>query len=226
MPSTTDAQPAVSSNKRYSPREEVANAITHGIGTLLAIAGLVLLTLAGAHAGSGWTVVSGVLFGATLVLSYLSSTLYHAIPGPRIKKVLQIFDHSAILLLIAGTYTPFTLISLHGPWGWTLFATVWTLALIGIAFEMTSLRRHRRLLIGLYLIMGWTVITAIKPLLANLSAQGFQLLLVGGLAYTVGVLFYLWRWLPFNHAVWHCFVLAGSCCHFFAVLFYVLPAAH
>jgi len=208
---------------RYTRGEEIANSITHGIGALLALGGFVVLTVLAANHGNVWHLVSCAVFGTTLVFLYTASTLYHAVEGPRLKSLLRILDHTAILLLIAGTYTPFTLGSLRGPWGWSLFAIIWGLAVAGIIFETTRLRRFRAGLLTLYLVMGWLAIAAVKPLLAAIDGGGLQLLLAGGLAYTGGVVFYLWRGLPYHHAVWHLFVLAGSILHYFAVLLYVIP---
>lgn len=207
----------------YSLAEEIANAITHGIGAALAIAGLVLLTYFSSIHGDIWHVTSCAIFGGTLVLLYTVSTLYHSLPQPRAKAVMKLLDHSAIFLLIAGTYTPFTLVNLRGPWGWTLFGIVWGIALVGICFESSLLRGWTIISLGLYIAMGWTVVVAIKPLLHSIAPGGFVLLLLGGLAYTFGSIFYLWRQLRFHHAIWHLFVLLGSVLHFFAVLFYVIP---
>ena len=207
----------------YSVGEEIANSVTHGIGVLLAILGLVVLVVFASLHGNAWHIVSCSIFGGTLLLLYLSSTLYHSIPSPKIKRLLRVFDHSAIYLLIAGTYTPFTLVNLRGPWGWSLFGIVWGIALLGIILKLTPYAQLRGVSTTLYLIMGWTVIIAIKPMLAVLAPTGFTLLLLGGLAYTFGVIFYAWKRLPYGHAIWHLFVLAGSCCHFFAVFYYVIP---
>ncbi len=154
---------------------------------------------------------------------YSASTLYHAVPHPKAKRVLRMLDHIGIFLLIAGTYTPFTLIALRGAWGWSLFGVVWTLAAIGIVLELRQIRR-RGWLVALYVGMGWVGVAAVGPLLASLSSTGLWLLLGGGVSYTLGVPFYLWHRLPYNHAIWHLFVLGGSVLHFFAVLFYVLPS--
>lgn len=210
---------------RYKKGEEIANSITHGIGIVLAIGGLGVLTAFASLYGTAWHIVGCSIFGAALILLYAASTLYHAIQHPPAKSILRILDHSAILVLIAGTYTPITLVNLRGPWGWTLFAIVWGLALVGIVIEATSLRRYRAALIVLYLIMGWAVIAAVKPMLASVGSGGMTLLLAGGLAYTGGIVFYVWHKLPYNHAIWHLFVLAGSILHFFAILFYVIPLA-
>lgn len=213
-----------SSTSRYTKGEEIANSLTHGAGTVLAIVGLVVLIIFAALYGNAWHIVSCSIFGAALILLYLASTLYHAVEHPGAKSILRILDHSAILLLIAGTYTPITLISLRGPWGWTLFGVVWGLAIIGILIETTRLRRHRSWLIGLYVVMGWAVVAAIKPMMHNMDSGGLWLLLAGGIAYTGGIAFYLWNRLPYNHAVWHLFVLAGSVFHYFAVLLYIIPS--
>ena len=208
---------------RYSFSEEIANSVIHGIGIVLAIGGLGVLTAFASVYGNAWHIVSCSVFGATLVILYTSSTLYHSIQLPRAKTVLRILDHSAILLLIAGTYTPFTLVNLRGPWGWSLFSIVWGLAFLGIIFRVTILRRRMTVFFLLYLIMGWLVVVAFKSLLASIATGGLVLLVLGGLVYTIGIGFYAWRRLPYNHAIWHVFVLIGSILHFFAVLFYVIP---
>ena len=207
----------------YTRSEEVVHSITHGIGMVLAIVGLVVLTVLASLRGDAWHVVSCSLFGATLVLLYCASTLYHAIPGPRIKNVLRTLDHSAIFLLIAGTYTPFALVTLRGPWGWSLFGVVWGLAALGIAFEWAAPGRWPTLSLVLYVLTGWVALVAIKPLFDALPLGGFLLLIGGGVGYTAGVLFFVWERLPFNHAVWHVFVLLGSVLHYWAVLLYVVP---
>ena len=206
---------------RYSRREEAANSLTHGLGALLAIAGLAILVVSASRHGSARAVVGCVVFGTTLVILYVTSTLYHAVPHSRAKPVLRILDHSAIFLLIAGTYTPFTLVSLRGLWGWWLFGIVWGLALAGIALRLSLGRRPTGLFVSLYLAMGWCVVVAVKPLLVAVAPGGLALLLAGGLAYSGGLAFYLWRRLPYHHAVWHAFVLAGSAFHYAAVLLYV-----
>ncbi|MFZ1838866.1 PAQR family membrane homeostasis protein TrhA [Dokdonella sp.] len=206
----------------YSRAEEIASSLSHALGIVLGIAGLaVLAAFATLHGGTS-RIVSVSIYGATLILLFTASTLYHAVPNPRAKPILRVLDHSAIFLLIAGTYTPFALISLRGPWGWSLFAIVWTLAIIGIALELRHVR-NRLVAALLYLGMGWVGIVAIKPMVANIEPGGLWLLFAGGLCYTLGVPFYLWKRLPYNHALWHLFVLAGSVLQFFSVLLYVLP---
>ena len=210
---------------RYSTAEEIANSITHGVGLLLAIAGLATLVAFAVLRGTAWHIVGCSIFGATLVLSYLTSTLYHSIPSARAKSILRIFDHCAIFLLIAGTYTPLMLVNLRGPWGWSILGVVWGIATLGIIFKVTMLRKWTVVSVVLYVAMGWVVVVATKPLLSAVAPAGLLLLLLGGLAYTGGVIFYGLRRMPYHHAVWHLFVLAGSVLHFFAVLFYVIPIA-
>ena len=207
----------------YSVREEIAHSAIHGVGILLSIAGLVTLLLVALRTGDPRHVVACGVYGVTLILLYLASTLYHSIPSPRAKRVLRVLDHSAIYLLIAGTYTPFTLISLRGGWGWTLFGLVWGMAVLGIVLKVVAIGRFRWLSMVLYLGMGWLVLIALEPLLRAVSPGGVRLLFLGGVCYTLGTLFYGWRRLPYHHAVWHAFVLAGSVLHFFAVLLYVVP---
>jgi hemolysin III len=210
---------------RYSLGEEIANSVSHGVGALLAVGGLVILTVFAALRGNVWHIVGCSVFGVALVLVYTISTLYHGIQHPRAKAVLRALDHSAIFILIAGTYTPFVLVSLRGPWGWSLFGVVWGLAVLGIILQMGVLRRGTAVSVLLYIGMGWVVVIAVKPLLDAVAAGGVALLLIGGLAYTAGTGFYMWRRLPYHHALWHGCVLLGSVSHFFAVLLYVVPRA-
>ena len=216
-------QSASTNQSAYSVGEEIAHAVTHGIGALLSIAGLAVLVSFSVLYGDAWHIVSSSIFGFTLIVLYSASTLYHAIPHPDIKSILQKVDHSAIYLLIAGTYTPFTLVNLRGEWGWSLFAVVWLCALTGIVLELAVKKRREWLSIGLYLAMGWVIVVAIEPLMSSVATGGLVLLVLGGLCYTLGVVFYVWYRLSYNHAIWHVFVLAGSTLHFFAVLFYVIP---
>lgn len=210
---------------RYAFGDELASSIVHGIGIVLSIGGLAALVALSAMHGGARDVVASAVYGATLVLLYTASTLYHAVPVARAKPVLRTLDHIAIYLLIAGTYTPFTLIALPGRWGWSLFAAVWTLAALGSVLEFGALKRFRKLSVLLYIGMGWIGMIAFKPLMAHLQTGGMLLLVAGGLAYTLGVPFYLWRRMPYHHSVWHAFVLAGSVLHFLAVLLYVIPDA-
>lgn len=218
-----NAAPTTPSRPRYSLGEEIANAVSHGVGLALAIAGLVLLTVLTARAGGSRHVVAVSIYGTCLTFMYSASTLYHAIPQPRFKRVLRQLDHASIFLLIAGTYTPFMLVNLNGPWGWTLCAVIWTLAAAGLVLQ-PILGKRRGLAVALYIAMGWVALVAIKPLLEAVAPSGIALLVAGGVAYTLGTFFYRCKRLPYSHAVWHGFVLLGSALHFFAVLFYVAPA--
>ena len=209
----------------YSLKEEIAHSVTHGIGALLSVIGLAILVVYSSLYGDAWHIVSSSIYGTTLIVLYTASTLYHAITVPNIKQWLQKLDHAAIFLLIAGTYTPFTLVNLRGGWGWTLFGIVWSVAIAGMVMELMVKRRYKRLSIGLYLGLGWVVAIAVAPLVANVETGGLVLLLAGGLFYSLGVIFYVWKTLVYHHAIWHLFVLAGSACHFFAVFFYVIPDA-
>jgi hemolysin III len=204
--------------------EEIANSITHGIGLGLSVIGLVALIILACLQGSALRVVSCSVYGTTLVLLYTASTLYHSFRSPRLKHIFKIIDHCSIYLLIAGTYTPFTLVMMRGGWGWSLFGIVWMLAFLGIIFKIFFVNRFKIASTIVYVMMGWLVIIAIKPVLTIIPLGCFMWLLAGGLCYTVGVLFFAWDRIPFNHAIWHVFVVAGSICHFVAVLFYVLPA--
>jgi len=206
---------------QYTVREEIANSVTHGIGWALSLGGLVYLVFCAAATGGALRIVSCSIFGATLILLYASSTLYHALPSRRAKHVFRVFDHSAIFLLIAGSYTPLTLVALGGTWGWSLFCSVWFLAGVGLLLSTVAHGRWRWLSITLYVVMGWLVVVAIKPMLASFDRRTIVLLVAGGLAYTLGLVFYGWKRLPYSHAIWHVFVLAGSVLHYFAVLFAV-----
>jgi len=202
----------------YTRGEEIANSLTHGLGLALSIAGLSVLVTLAALRRDAWTVVGCAVFGASLVLLYGASTCYHAFRARRWKRVLRVFDHAAIFLLIAGTYTPFMLANLRGPWGWSLFGVVWGLAVSGIVLKAFWTGRFEVMSTLIYLFMGWLVLIGIRPLIEALPHDSLVLLIAGGGAYSVGTLFYCWERLPYHHAVWHLFVLAGSACHFFAVL--------
>lgn len=211
--------------KRYSRGEEIANSVTHGVAWLASVCGLAVLVTFAAITGGALRVTSCAVFGSTLVLLYAASTLYHALPFARAKYVFRILDHSAIFLLIAGTYTPLSLVAIGGSWGWSLFGTVWSLAAIGVLLNTIAHGRWRWLSITLYVTMGWLVVIAIRPLVAAVDTSVLVLVVVGGLAYTLGLAFYGWRRLPYSHAVWHLFVVAGSALHYVAVLFAVGVAA-
>lgn len=206
----------------YTFREELAHGITHGIGAGLAVVGLIFLLIFAVRHGNVWHIVSAAIYGSSLILLYLASTLYHLLPGPRCKRIFQQLDHSMIYVLIAGTYTPLTLVSLRGGWGWTLFGLVWGMAIVGLATELLFKRKIKWISLVLYLCMGWLIVIAAKPLIASLAPAGIILLLIGGLLYSLGVIFYVWEKLSYNHAIWHIFVMAGSTAHFFTILFYVM----
>ncbi|MFP4138600.1 MAG: PAQR family membrane homeostasis protein TrhA [Halomonas sp.] len=218
--------PSRETDTPFSLVEEWLHSISHGIGALLSLAGvIVLLVLASlATRVDPWKLAGLGLYGTSLVLLYAASTLYHGVRHPRLKRRFQLLDHCAIYLLIAGTYTPFLLVNLRGPTGWTLFAMVWSLALGGIACRLLWPHRFAALRVGIYLLMGWLILFAGGEMAERLPAAGLALLVAGGLTYTLGVLFYAVRAIPFNHVIWHLFVLGGSACHYFAVYTAVLPS--
>ncbi|MGI6200600.1 MAG: PAQR family membrane homeostasis protein TrhA [Christensenellales bacterium] len=209
--------------KLYTRGEEIFNAVSHGVGTLLSIAALVVGVVFAALYGDAWRVVSAAIYGATLIILYCMSTLYHAITNPTAKKVFRVFDHCSIFFLIAGTYTPYTLVTLRGPWGWSLFAVVWAAAILGTVLNAISIERFKKFSIVCYVAMGWVVILAVNPLLQALPMPGFWLLIGGGVVYTLGIIFYKLKNLRYAHSIWHLFVLGGSALHFFSILLYVLP---
>ena len=205
--------------------EEIASSVTHGIGLLASLSAMPFLVVAGARAGP-WSTAGFTVFGATLILLYAASTLYHALPPSRAKRVFRVLDHAAIYLLIAGTYTPFTLGPLRGPWGWTLFGVIWCLAALGVVFKSTLGIRHPNVSTAVYVAMGWLILVAAGPLASHVAAAGVRWLVAGGICYTAGVAFFAWRRLRYGHALWHLWVAAGSVCHFVAVLrFAAGPAA-
>jgi hemolysin III len=206
----------------YTRREELANAITHGIGTILSIAGLVLLIVYASREGTAWHVVSFTIFGVTMLLLYTASTLVHSFPEGKAKDLFETFDHSCIYLFIAGTYTPLLLVTLRSPLGWTMFGIVWGLAIAGVTFKAFFTKKFLVLSTLFYVMMGWLIVFIWQPLQELLMPGGLRLLIIGGLLYTVGSVFYIWRGFPYHHAVWHLFVIAGSVMHFFAILLYVL----
>lgn len=206
-------------------REEVANSITHCVGFLLSLAGLpILIWLASRHHDT-WRLVACSVYGTTLILLYASSTLYHAFRTPRVKRLFQIFDYAGIYLLIAGTYTPFTLVNMRGPWGWTLFGIIWGLGVLGVVSTSIALDIFKYISPAVCVAMGWLILIGIKPLLTMVSTQGIVLLVAGGVAYTAGIIFFAWERLPYGHAIWHCFVLTGSALHYAAVVVAVVPLA-
>lgn len=207
----------------YSLGEEIANAITHGVGAVLSIAALTVLVIAAALWGNVWHLASAIIYGVTMFTLYMASTLYHAITHPKARHVFKIIDHASIYLLIAGTYTPFTLVTMRDNGGWWLFGVVWGLAAVGIALEAFWVYRPKWVSAVVYLGMGWLAVFAIKPMAANLEPAGLYLLIAGGLAYTLGTVFYVLKRVKFMHMVWHLWVLAGSVLHFLAVMLYVFP---
>jgi len=201
--------------------EEVANSVTHGIGVVLGVAALVVLVVRSSLYGDAWRVVSLSIFGTSLVVLYSSSTLYHAFRSTRFKRVFWILDHISIFLLIAGTYTPVTLVPMRGPWGWTLFGSIWALAIGGIVSKIFFIGRVTQVYVAMYAAMGWLIVLAVKPMLETVPGGLIWWLALGGLAYTLGIVFFAFKRMPFNHAVWHLFVLGGSACHFFGMLLYL-----
>lgn len=210
----------------YSEREELASCYTHAIGALLGLIGaIVLITLASKQHDS-YRIVSACIYGGSMVTFYCLSTVYHSVRKPCVRYIFRILDHASIYLMIAGSYTPFALVTLRGPWGWSLFGTVWGLGTVGAVMKIFTTHRLRYIGPILYIALGWIVVIALKPLSEALPARGLFLLFAGGIAYTVGVIFYLWDRLPYNHAIWHLFVLTGSVCHFCSILYYVIPSQH
>ncbi|UAC50147.1 hemolysin III family protein [Bacillus aquiflavi] len=206
----------------FLKKEEIANAITHGIGIIFSIVALVLLIVTAAQNGTAATVVAFSVYGGTMVLLYTFSTLLHSFPEGKVKDLFEIFDHSGIYLFIAGSYTPLALLIVQGARGWTLFGIVWGIALFGIIFKAFWVKKFLFLSTALYIAMGWLIVFAWEPLITNLVFNGVILLVVGGLLYTIGSIFYVWRGFRFHHAVWHLFVLAGSVTHFLAIILYVV----
>ncbi len=201
--------------------EEIANSITHGIGAGLSISALVILVVLASRRGDAWRIVSFSIYGTTLILLYLASTLYHSFVNPKIKNIFRVLDHSAIYLLIAGTYTPVTLTLMRGVWGWTLFGLVWGMAIGGIIVTALLLDKLKVLLVFSYVVMGLLIVTAIRPMIQMLPRGMIIWFFIGGACYLLGIVFYLWKRLPYHHPIWHLFVLGGSISHFFGVLFYL-----
>lgn len=206
----------------YTKREEMLNVLTHGFGFLLSVVALVVLVFYASLNGDVWDIVSMAIYGSSLVILYFSSTAFHLIQNQKTRNRLNVLDHASIFLLIAGTYTPFVLVTLRGPWGWSIFGVVWGLAIAGIILKFFFTGRFNLLSTILYVAMGWVIVIAIKPLYEALPLEGLLWLFGGGLFYTFGSIFFLINKIPYNHAIFHVFVLAGSVCHFIAVFFYVL----
>ena len=207
----------------YEKKEEKLNVISHGIGLILSIAALVLLVVYASIYGSAWHIVSFSIYGASLILLYSASTLYHYVQSPKLRHRLNIFDHAPIYVLIAGTYTPFTLVVLSGWVGWTIFGISWGLALVGIVLKLFYTGKYDTISTIAYVLMGWLIIIAIKPLVDNFSFNGLVWLLFGGIFYTIGAILFMMHSIKYNHAIFHIFVLLGSFCHFMAVFYHVLP---
>jgi hemolysin III len=208
-------------SQRYSIGEEIANSVTHGVGAALSIAAMSVLIFIASQDRDAWRIVSFSIYGATLFLLYLASTLYHAFTHEKTKRFFRLMDHSSIFLLIAGTYTPPTLIAMRGEWGWTLFFIIWAMAVGGLIFELFFIGKYKYVTLGIYVAMGWLAIIAIKPMIEMLPDGMMKWIVLGGLFYTLGIIFYVWKKVPYNHAVWHLFVLGGSTMHFFGMLFYL-----
>jgi hemolysin III len=222
---TAGATQTLAQPRAYSRGEEIANWVTHGIGLAASIVGLTLLIVFSSLRGDAWHVVSFTVFGLTLLMLYTVSTIYHARRAGRGKLFFRKLDHAAVFLLIAGTYTPFLLTHLRGPWGWSLFGVIWGLCGAGAVFQLFFGTRYRLASTLAYLFVGWLIVVAIRPMITHVPQGGLWLLLAGGLCYTFGVIFYLWHRLRYHHAVWHGFVLGGSTCHYLAVLLFLLPRA-
>lgn len=208
--------------KVYTNIEEIFHALTHGLGASLSIAGFVVMVVLAAQKGDPFILAGVLTFGIALILLYLSSTLYHSFPPGKVKRFFQLMDHCSIYVLIAGTYTPFLLVYMRGPWGWSLFAALWILTFLGFIFKFFFLGKWNRLATAIYILMGWIAIIAIKPTLQMIPTGAIWLMLIGGIVYTGGTLFYLMERLPFHHVIWHLFVLGGSLIHFICIYIYIL----
>ncbi len=213
----------ISTDVRQTFGEELANAITHGIGAALSVAALVILVVRAASSGTAWHVVSLSIFGSSLILLYMMSTLYHAVRPGRIKNFFRVMDHASIYILIAGSYTPILLSHMRGGWGWSLFGVVWGIAAAGVVFKIYFAGRYDIISTLLYIAMGWIIVVAVKPLIASTPMTTVVWIALGGVTYTLGTIFYAWERLPYNHSIWHLFVLGGSACHFFGFLFGLIP---
>lgn len=208
--------------KRYTLGEEIFNSVSHGAGGMLAIAGTVVLIVIAALYSNAWGVVSSAIYGASMIILYTMSTLYHAITNKKAKSFFRIMDHNTIFILIAGTYTPYTLVPLRGPVGWTLFGIIWGAAIIGIVFNSISLEKAKKLSLVCYVAMGWAIIFAIKPMIASVTKTSLVFLLIGGIFYTAGIVFYAVKKIRYFHSVWHLFTVGGTVFHYFSILFIML----
>ena len=208
--------------KRYTVGEEVLNAVSHGVGAVFAIVGITLLIAASALQGDWFKLAASIIYGCSLLILYVMSTLYHSFTPPRVKEIFRVMDHCSIFLLIAGTYTPFTMVTLRNTSGWYLFAFIWTATVVGIVLNVISIQRFRYFSMACYVVMGWSIVITMEPLMAGLPMDGLILLVSGGLFYTVGIVFYAMKHTRFMHGVWHFFVLFGSVCHYLCVLWYVI----
>ncbi len=209
--------------KRNRKKEELLNVLTHGTGALFSVIGLVAMAYFCAANGTKMELAATLVFGMSLILLYTASTIYHAMTKLRWKRIFQTIDHLCIYVLIAGTYTPVALLGLKGFWGWLILILIWTFAVIGFVFKLSPLRRYEKVSLALYLIMGWLIVIALRPLLDNLASEPLMWLLAGGLCYTIGVYFFVKEHIPYYHCVWHLFVLAGSACHFLGIFLYLVP---
>lgn len=209
-------------SKQYSTGEEILNSISHGAGAVFAACGTALLIVFAAFFSDAWGIVSSAVYGFSLIVLYTMSTLYHAITNVRAKRVMRVLDHSSIFLLIAGTYTPISLVTLHGPLGWVVFGLIWGSAVIGIVFNAVSIERFKKLSLILYIASGWAVVIAAKPMITTMRPGGLWLLLIGGLFYTGGIFFYVQKKRRWFHGIWHLFVLLGSIAHYLSILFYII----
>lgn len=209
--------------KRYTLGEEIFNSVSHGVGAVLSVAALVLMTIVSVRIHSTICIVSSAIYGASLILMYMSSTMYHSLTNETAKKVFRILDHGSIFLLIAGTYTPYTLVAMKGPVGISLFCIIWALAVVGIVLNSISLKKFAVISVACYILMGWAIVFAMKPLMAAVEKTAIILLFIGGVIYTLGIIFYAMKKIKYMHSIWHLFVLAGSMFHFFSIFLYVLP---
>jgi hemolysin III len=208
--------------REMTQSEEIVNAITHGVGVLLGTIGLIVLLVSARNSGNTWHIVSYSVYGTTLIFLYLASTLYHLMPRGRVKDIFKVIDHAAIFLLIAGCYTPITLIALRGRLGWTIFVIVWTIAIAGVVFKVFFIKKFKLLSTAMYVAMGWIIVFAIKPLIELLNTKSLMFLVAGGITYTLGAVVYSLKGIKYNHAIWHFFVLGGSTFHYF-MMYYMLP---